>query len=91
MSLSAHGIVRGGLIVTSVLVFYRPDTAAADTLPWALTQAYQNNPQLNSQRASVRATDETVPQALSGYRPRVSLTASVTENFIARTGQDQSG
>jgi outer membrane protein len=58
--------------------------AAADTLKWALTQAYQNNPQLNSQRASVRATDETVPQALSGYRPRVSLTASVTENFVSR-------
>src|SRR5437868_5425842 len=34
--------------------------AAADTLKWALTQAYQNNPLLNSQRASVRATDETV-------------------------------
>ena len=28
--------------------------AAADTLKWALTQAYLNNPQLNSQRASVR-------------------------------------
>jgi len=50
--------------------------AGADTLKWALTQAYQNNPQLNSQRASVRATDETVPQALSGYRPRITLTAT---------------
>ena len=52
----------------------RPAPAAADTLKWALTQAYQNNPQLNAQRAAVRATDESVPQALSGYRPRVSLT-----------------
>jgi len=56
--------------------------AAADTLKWALTQAYQNNPTLNSQRASVRATDETVPQALSGYRPRVSLTASAGEQYL---------
>ena len=56
--------------------------AAADTLKWALTQAYQNNPQLNAQRAAVRATDETVPQALSGYRPRVSLTASVGEQYL---------
>jgi len=39
-------------------------------------RAYQNNPQLNAQRASVRATDETVPQALAGYRPKVAVTAS---------------
>jgi outer membrane protein len=50
--------------------------AAADTLEWALVQAYQNNPSLNSQRASLRATDENVPQALSGYRPKLSVTAS---------------
>ena len=53
----------------------------ADTLDWALVQAYQNNPQLNAQRAALRSQDEAVPQALSGYRPSVSLTASVgTEN-----------
>src|SRR6185503_5993669 len=56
--------------------------AGADTLKWALTQAYQNNPQLNSQRASVRATDETVPQALSGYRPRITLTATAGEQYL---------
>jgi outer membrane protein len=50
--------------------------ALADTIEAALVRAYQNNPQLNAQRASVRATDENVPQALSGYRPRVALTAS---------------
>jgi outer membrane protein len=61
---------------------------AADTLEWALGQAYQNNPQLNAQRAAARAQDEGVPQALSGYRPRASLTASVaTQNqkILART------
>jgi outer membrane protein len=42
----------------------------------ALTRAYQNNPQLNAQRAQVRVTDENVPQALSGYRPKVAVTAS---------------
>ena len=54
----------------------------ADTLPWALVQAYQNNPQLNAQRAAVRATDETVPQALSGYRPRISLSATAGEQYL---------
>ena len=57
-------------------------SASADTLKWALTQAYLNNPQLNAQRASVRATDETVPQALSGYRPRITLSASVGEQYL---------
>ena len=48
----------------------------ADTIEAALVRAYQNNPQLNAQRASVRSTDENVPQALSGYRPKVAVTAS---------------
>ena len=61
--------------------------AGADTLKWALTQAYQNNPTLNSQRASVRATDETVPQALSGYRPRISLTATAGEQYLDTTSK----
>jgi outer membrane protein len=55
--------------------------AAAQTLPTALIQAYQNNPQLNAQRAAARVTDETVPQALSGYRPRLSVTATVGEEI----------
>ena len=55
--------------------------AQADTLEWALVQAYQNNPSLNAQRASLRATDENVPQALSGYRPKLSVTASGGYNY----------
>ena len=55
--------------------------AAADTLEWALVQAYQNNPSLNAQRASLRATDENVPQALSGYRPKLSVTANGGYNY----------
>ncbi len=50
--------------------------AHADTLEWALVQAYQNNPSLNAQWRSLGATDESVPQALSGYRPNLSLTAT---------------
>jgi outer membrane protein len=57
----------------------------ADTMRGALTQAYQNNPQLNAQRAAVRSTDEAVPQALSGYRPRISLSASAGQAFVDST------
>src|SRR6476469_10812053 len=56
-------------------------SAHADTLEGALVQAYQNNPTLNAQRASVRATDEGVPQALAGYRPRVTATGSVGSQY----------
>jgi outer membrane protein len=66
------------------------NTALADTLKQALTQAYLNNPPLNAQRASVRATDETVPQALSGYRPRVSLSASAGEQYLQNTTKNTS-
>ena len=59
--------------------------AAADTLEWALVQAYQNNPSLNAQRAALRATDENVPQALSGYRPKVSVTAQGGPNYTNAT------
>jgi outer membrane protein len=64
-----------------VMMFSATLAARADTLNGALTNAYQNNPQLNSQRAVVRQTDETVPQALSGYKPTVSATASVGEQY----------
>jgi outer membrane protein len=68
-----------------------PMPALADTIEAALVRAYQNNPQLNAQRAQVRATDENVPQALSGYRPKVSVNASVGYQYtdtISTAGGD---
>jgi len=59
-----------------LLALAGPMPALADTIEAALVRAYQNNPQLNAQRAQVRFTDENVPQALSGYRPKVAVTAS---------------
>jgi len=70
-------LVTGAAAAVLLLVFVcRPAPVLADTIEAALVRAYQNNPQLNAQRATVRATDENVPQALSGYRPKVALTAS---------------
>jgi outer membrane protein len=62
-----------------------PPGSGTTTLPAALIQAYRNNPQLNAQRAATRATDENVPTALSGYRPRVIGTGSLTEQYIDTT------
>lgn len=56
--------------------------AAAQTMDSALARAYSGNPTLNSQRAAVRATDENVPQALSGYRPRITASADIGASII---------
>ncbi|TMJ28638.1 MAG: TolC family outer membrane protein [Alphaproteobacteria bacterium] len=58
-----------------------PQVCLAETMESALVQAYQTNPQLNAQRANARATDENVPQALSGYRPKLSITATAGEQY----------
>lgn len=50
--------------------------AAAQTLQEALSQAYANNPTLLTARAQLRATDETVPQALAGWRPTVTISSN---------------
>lgn len=69
-------VLNGAATAALLLAFVGVTPVRADTIEAALIRAYQNNPQLNAQRASVRATDENVPQALSGYRPKVAVTAS---------------
>jgi outer membrane protein len=45
--------------------------AIAETLNEALAAAYNYNPKLDAQRAALRATDEEVAKAMSGFRPRI--------------------
>ena len=86
---------RGGrstaaIIVLSAALFPAvPRGAAAETMELALAKAYENNPQLNAQRAIVRQTDEGVPTALSGYRPTISANASIGREYTD-TKQDDS-
>jgi outer membrane protein len=74
-------VVTGAAAAGLLIAYIGLTPAFADTIEAALVRAYQNNPQLNAQRAQVRATDENVPQALSGYRPRVTLTASAGSQY----------
>src|SRR5947209_8429137 len=69
-------VVTGAAAAVLLMAHVGLTPALADTIEAALVRAYQNNPQLNAQRAQVRSIDENVPQALSGYRPRVAVTAS---------------
>src|SRR5471032_324306 len=74
-------VVTGAAAAVLLLANMGLTPVLADTIDAALVRAYQNNPQLNAQRASVRFTDENVPQALSGYRPRVAVTASAGTQY----------
>jgi outer membrane protein len=47
----------------------------AETVGGALVKAYFNNPDINQQRAAVRASDENIPKATAGYRPTVTAEA----------------
>ena len=51
--------------------------ARAETLEEALAATYVNNPQILAERANLRAVDEGVPQALSGWRPTVTFTGGI--------------
>ncbi|MDJ0391375.1 TolC family protein, partial [Roseomonas sp. E05] len=50
--------------------------ARGQTLQEALSQAYANNPTLQTARAQLRVVDENVPQALAGWRPSVVLSGA---------------
>ena len=83
-------VFAGAAASALLIALLGPVPALADTIEAALVRAYQTNPQLNSQRAQVRVTDENVPQALSGYRPKVAITASAgvqyTDNLSTAGG-----
>ncbi len=77
MRWAARGMIVGVALCVSHGV-------SAQTLESALVLSYQNNPSLNAQRAALRAIDENVPIALSGYRPKITGTLTG-----GATNQDQ--
>lgn len=56
--------------------------AQSESLTQALSMAYMNNPTLRAARASVRATDETVNQALSGWKPTITSSGDYGHNEL---------
>jgi outer membrane protein len=66
-------------------MLFASTAAPAQTLTQALAEAYNTNPTLLAQRALLRATDEQVPQALSGWRPTVNFTGNIVGNRSAFT------
>jgi len=48
----------------------------------ALARAYAGNPDMNQQRAGVRATDENLPRATSTWRPTANATGQFGYNYV---------
>lgn len=65
--------------------------AGAETLIEAMAYAYNSNPTLLAARAALRATDEAVPQALSGWRPTVSVVGEAGYSSIETKTPTTSG
>lgn len=56
--------------------------AGAETLADAIAEAYRTNPNLQAQRASQRAIDESYVQARTGWRPTLTMQAQGTYEEI---------
>lgn len=81
----AKAFVAARKCQTSIVVLAAISLAgnsSAQTLDAALARAYQSNPALNAERAALRGVDENVPQALSGYRPRITASADIGASII---------
>ena len=61
-----------------------PGGASAETLFEALENAYLINPTINAERARLRATDEEVAGAMSGFRPTIFGTGEA--NYLTQHG-----
>jgi len=67
---------RGAALAILSLAAMRPAAAETMRLADALAVAYTANPQLEEARARLRATDESVAEALAGWRPSVNAGAT---------------
>lgn len=76
-------IRSGSSMLVLALLAVAPTSVAAETLAQALASAYRYNPSIDSQRATLRATDEGVAIANSGYRPNISAQADVGLDYGA--------
>jgi len=83
---------RFGALAVAAAGIFLVSAASAQTLEEALVMADQNNPTMQFQRASLRATDESVSQALSGWRPTVTLSgdAGLSHSDGVSTGSSDS-
>ena len=67
--------------VIVIVIFACVSNVGAQTLVEALTNAYNTNPGILSERASLMSTDEGVVQALGNWRPKVELSGDIEREY----------
>lgn len=73
-----HSGARAALLAGAMVAF----PASAETLRDALVKAYETNPTLAAQRATLRANDENVPIARAPALPQVQVQNTYSENVV---------
>jgi outer membrane protein len=76
------GAVRASTLALALTGAVWAGSARAQSLTDALVMAYENNPNILSQRAHLRSQDEGVNQALSGWRPTVTVNGQAGRSWI---------
>ena len=74
---------RAAAVAATLAATLSAAPAGAETLNEVLALTYAANPTLEAQRASLRAQDEAVAQALAGRRPSVTLSTSIGRSNTA--------
>ena len=86
--------VRSSVIALAIAmaVSGRAELAHAETLADAITAAYQSNPNIQAQRAAMRALDENYTQARAAYGLQASASVSETygwvQNVVGKENRD---
>ena len=74
------------LIIISIILGF--NESSASTLLDSLNSAYLNNPKLNAERASARASKEVKREAISEFLPTVTISGYVSEQENTNPGDD---
>ena len=79
------------ILITILLIFFIPKLFAA-TLSEALTQAYNNNPELNAERENIKVSEEDLNISKGEYHPTLTFSGSKsredTNKLTNQTGGD---
>lgn len=68
-------------VMCATVSLFTVSAASAETLHDALSAAYRSNPSLRAEQARLRATDEEIARAKSGYRPTINADGDVTTQW----------
>ncbi|MCP4935930.1 MAG: TolC family outer membrane protein [bacterium] len=71
-----------GVFVFAGFLGFAPNSANAESLNSVLSSTYLGNPDINAERAKLRALDEENPRARAGYRPKVNFNADITSQRV---------